>query len=911
VTIATLAVEILAKHEQLAKGVTDVNSKLDSLGGAATQLKGMLAGAFSIGTIVAAAQQVVDFTGKIADLQAKTGMTAREIQRLEIAGGMAGVGIEQIASAVVKLQNRLADGDQSALAALRRLGIDLDDFKSKSPGEMFETLAKAIDSIPDPTERASLKLALLDKNVLPALNADLVKTADIAESLGLILGDDLVEGGDAAGDAMTLLSVAGRRLLAEAMRPLLEHVRRFPESLRETTQWLDAIRGKMEQVQVVAPKMFAPQAIEAHIMTLGEVKLVEDQLEQQHRESRQAAEAHARAMDQAAAAGVRAYKEYHGQLQQVNLDLDIMVRERLNAAGEKARKVFDASTEGLIEVLTIMRNGIPVANNLGEAIGQIGTKIEVTGRMAELSLGQQMIQGFERTRDALPRILMQAFTSGGGMGAALNALGDHVSDAIIDPILSKLSRVKGIAVDIGGAIASGIGSAAGGQTGAQIGALASGIAGAAGAAGLFGASIAGSAVALGAVTAGIGAAAVGAYVLFRHWFGISKEVKQAREGVAQFEDALRDTLNAQQKAEAGGVRWKEVTIAVRDAYVLMGKSAQEAETAVLQLWDTGHPARARAAADEIAVVMAMAETKKAILGLVQDYLGAGVTIPDSIQKGIDKLIEMGKLTKENAAELLGLKEVAVPSLDEIQAAAGRYGKTLEDLGPKVKQLQINETAQQIVKDFDILMRATEDLGLVMSIQRDKVQGLVTEALQLGLSLPSSMKPLIQNMIDAGLLTDEFGQKLMDVGRLTFVDTLQDKIDRLIGKLGELVDALLGVGRAADSIGGAGAVADAFDSGASTAARGGVVGMGRILPFARGGLVKPIGTDSVPALLTPGEIVLNAAQQRGVARAIRGGGSLTIGQIVVNSNASDPKQVAQEVARELEMQQRRARRLNVA
>lgn len=61
-----------------------------------------------------------------------------------------------------------------------------------------------------------------------------------------------------------------------------------------------------------------------------------------------------------------------------------------------------------------------------------------------------------------------------------------------------------------------------------------------------------------------------------------------------------------------------------------------------------------------------------------------------------------------------------------------------------------------------------------------------------------------------------------------------------------------------------------------AARGGIVGRGRILPFRYGGLV-PSGTDTVPAMLTPGEIVLNAAQQKRIADAIGGGG----GDIVIH------------------------------
>jgi hypothetical protein len=53
-----------------------------------------------------------------------------------------------------------------------------------------------------------------------------------------------------------------------------------------------------------------------------------------------------------------------------------------------------------------------------------------------------------------------------------------------------------------------------------------------------------------------------------------------------------------------------------------------------------------------------------------------------------------------------------------------------------------------------------------------------------------------------------------------------------------------------------------------AATGGIVGFGRIIPFASGGKV---GTDTVPAMLTPGEIVLNAAQQKRLANGLTSDG----------------------------------------
>src|SRR5690606_33738214 len=104
-----------------------------------------------------------------------------------------------------------------------------------------------------------------------------------------------------------------------------------------------------------------------------------------------------------------------------------------------------------------------------------------------------------------------------------------------------------------------------------------------------------SAAALGAATMGIGAAAVGIYMLAKHFTTVSKEVKQARVDIAEFQQELWKTATATQMNEAAGRDWAATVIVVRDAYSRMGKSAADAEADVLALWDDSHPERAREA----------------------------------------------------------------------------------------------------------------------------------------------------------------------------------------------------------------------------------------------------------------------------------------------------------------------------
>ena len=62
------------------------------------------------------------------------------------------------------------------------------------------------------------------------------------------------------------------------------------------------------------------------------------------------------------------------------------------------------------------------------------------------------------------------------------------------------------------------------------------------------------AVGLGAATMGIGLAAVGVYLLAKHYFTVSKAVKEARKDVQAFQQELWKTMTAQQRVETVAAR---------------------------------------------------------------------------------------------------------------------------------------------------------------------------------------------------------------------------------------------------------------------------------------------------------------------------------------------------------------------
>lgn len=204
------------------------------------------------------------------------------------------------------------------------------------------------------------------------------------------------------------------------------------------------------------------------------------------------------------------------------------------------------------------------------------------------------------------------------------------------------------------------------------------------------------------------------------------------------------------------------------------------------------------------VTAAGASSEKAIKGmsealsqLVIDAKQTGTKIPGALKPILEQLIRMGGLTEEAAAALLGVADDGVPALDDIRAAAERYGLTLDQLGGKVKQLEINEIAAQLAADFKTLSASGADVNVILNAMKDQVQKVVTQALTLGLTIPESMRPLIQAMIDAGLLTDQFGTKLVDTSGIQFAKPLTEKFDELIEKIGQLIDVFIDMGDEAE------------------------------------------------------------------------------------------------------------------
>jgi hypothetical protein len=231
----------------------------------------------------------------------------------------------------------------------------------------------------------------------------------------------------------------------------------------------------------------------------------------------------------------------------------------------------------------------------------------------------------------------------------------------------------------------------------------------------------------------------------------------------------------------------------------------------------------------------------------------------STRKVKDFEAEVGKLNKA-----LQQQEEDALRLDN---AIEKYGFSLNDMGAKFKQTTINKGFKELAEDFRVLIGAGADFNTVAEKMAPHFNELINVALETGSQVPRELEPIVRKMMEMGMLTDRSGNKLEDLAAIPFAETMTEGFDRVVAALDKIAAARGGVVGQFDKA--AGAAQDFSDIIQNTgdigmggggsdpilAARGGLIlGKGRVQYFGGGGFV-PQGTDTVPAMLSPGELVI--------------------------------------------------------
>lgn len=125
----------------------------------------------------------------------------------------------------------------------------------------------------------------------------------------------------------------------------------------------------------------------------------------------------------------------------------------------------------------------------------------------------------------------------------------------------------------------------------------------------------------------------------------------------------------------------------------------------------------------------------------------------------------------------------------LQTALERYGLTWEDLGIKARQSQIDALSKELIADWGALTTAGIDVEKVAQRMSGAVNEFLATAVRTGTEVPTSMRPMLEKMVEMGLLTDESGNKLENLEHIPWATTLTQGFSSIVDRLDELLVGL--------------------------------------------------------------------------------------------------------------------------
>lgn len=213
----------------------------------------------------AAFQVATNYVAGFQDLAEETGATAEGLASLAVAAGTAGVDMDSVAAASIKLTKNLTgvdDESKAAGAALKALGINLKDFQALDPVAQTEALSKAFAQFGDGAGKTAVALDLWGKS-----GSEQLKVMKALEEQGgrqVILTQKMIEDADAFADAQaqatTQLKLYAGVLAAQA----LPYVTAFTGALTDTIkEVLGLDKGVVDLKNNKGVQEFAEAAVRA------------------------------------------------------------------------------------------------------------------------------------------------------------------------------------------------------------------------------------------------------------------------------------------------------------------------------------------------------------------------------------------------------------------------------------------------------------------------------------------------------------------------------------------------------------------------------------------------------------------------------------------------------------------------
>ena len=187
-------------------------------------------------SLIGFGQSTAEGIDVLSKLSRRLGMTYGEMAGLKLAGDLAGVGVETIATAATKADVAFisaSNGSKEATAKFTSLGLSMAGLQKLSPDQRFAAIADAIAKLPTAAERSAAAIKLFGKSgaeLLPLFEEGagaIKKATDQAKAFGLALTNAQGLGVEKMNDSFTSAFAAIQGLATQVVSNLAEPISRI------------------------------------------------------------------------------------------------------------------------------------------------------------------------------------------------------------------------------------------------------------------------------------------------------------------------------------------------------------------------------------------------------------------------------------------------------------------------------------------------------------------------------------------------------------------------------------------------------------------------------------------------------------------------------------------------------------
>jgi hypothetical protein len=852
---ATERLKELAGAHQQAGGAADAHAAQNK------RLADTIAQYVGPALIVAATKKTLAYADSLAELAQKTGFSIEGLQRIGQVAKQSGSSFEQVASAMNQLQNRLETGNTKAAAALKSLGISQAEFMRMHPDQQLREVAEAVASIEDPAERTATAMALMGRS-----GADLIPTfqgiKDGALESADVLSTDFVEAASAANDELDKLQTKGEQMLSVflAWPAMVDFAKGMPDNL-------PALPGGPnlagDRALPVPGDPFAPGALGGQSLSFVEKELTD-----------------------AVKDNIRARKKNTATVDQ--LSLTESMQGTTNYALSRGGMFGGMWGQNI--------PGIGPGNFPGWAPGNLPSR-----NLFDLA-NPAMWNG---SGGGMFRAPVESALGGGASGGnwftnLFKGKAGNLAGGLLGMLPGLIPGLSGRGASVGGSAGSLIGSLVGGPLAPILGPIGGFLGGAIGK--LFGG---GEGKKVNDLRDDFVSSAGGIHELNKQAQAAgltldrllkARKVKDFEAAVKELTGAIeeqgRKTLEAEQKAAQA----KQLRIAgMNTAAGGLGQSVGALD-GLAERGDLSPEQMARR-------VQQLGQTASTVfLGIVQET-GNWQAALDAVGPSLDGLAEhyqrLGLKAEGTTAFLLEFRNT-IKNNQDVAASVQGVALQVDGLGKsgRLTQESFSQFGTTAVEDYNLLIERGTAADQALALMQPTIQKLYEAQQDLGLEVDEGTQSLIDMGRNQGIVGDGFrtesdkmvraienvALKIEDLARV-----LEQTLPRAAQNAADGVNAALGTINTPEIDPGAGNPGGDNSDAVQVSTGGLIQGRGRVLRFARGGRVpyfEPFGTDTVPAMLTPGEVVLSRdmVQDLGpvmpslidgsLADIIRGGGGLT-------------------------------------